>query len=114
MKHALPLFLFLLITIGLTAQTSFSQRFALEKERAQVEATTLKIFPNPAADFISVNDNTGIYRIVVYNLVGRKMKTFNAQNGDKHDVSELPKGMYLIQLLGKGDKIITTRRLQKQ
>lgn len=115
MKHVLPfIFLFSFICLGLSAQTSVSERFALEKDRAQSAPHTIKIFPNPAVDYISIDGEADIERLVIYSLIGRKMKTFRTRNGDKYDVTDLPKGMYLVQFLAKGDHILTTRRLQKQ
>ena len=115
MKYTLPLLFLLLFTgLGLSAQSSVSDRFAMEKERTQSVAHTIKIYPNPAVDYISIDGEAEVERLVIYSLIGRKMKTFRTQNGDKYDVTDLPKGMYLVQFLAKGDDIITTRRLQKQ
>lgn len=115
MKHTLPLLLFfLLFSVGITAQTSVSERFASDNNRAHLATNTIKIFPNPAVDYISISGSAKVERVVIYNLVGRKTKTFRTQDGDKYNVTDLPKGMYLVQLLGAGDDIITTRRLQKQ
>ena len=45
----------------------------------------------------------------------REMKSFDvAEGGEKYYVADLPKGMYLIQLLGKSSKIIKTQRLSKR
>ncbi len=97
----------------LSAQYS-QQAFDPGFDRTYSVDPELKIYPNPATDFISLSHNEGIERLVIYNLVGRKMKSFNVREGGKYQVSDMPKGMYLVQLLGERDKIITTQRLHKQ
>jgi hypothetical protein len=48
-------------------------------------------------------------------LVGRKLKTFqNVEKDEHYDVSELPVGMYLIQVIDNNKKILTTQRISKR
>jgi len=75
---------------------------------------TIKIYPNPAFNFIGLNNVSGVGSIIVYNLVGRKMKKFTAQPDDRYDITDLPRGMYLVQLLGKNGKVVTTQRMSKK
>lgn len=77
-------------------------------------AKSIKIYPNPAFNFIGLNQVTGVGTIIIYNLVGRKMKIFNAFKGKKYDIADLPRGMYLVQLLGSDGKIMTTQRMSKK
>jgi len=74
----------------------------------------LKIYPNPATHFIKLKEVTGVTSIIVYNLVGRKIKKFQAEKGKAYSITDLPKGMYLIQFLGLEDKVLTTQRLSKR
>jgi hypothetical protein len=75
----------------------------------------LKVFPNPTSDFIGLNDNDEVSQISIFNLVGKKMKTFNYSKGETYNVSDLPDGLYLVQLFSKQNgKIITTQRLSKR
>lgn len=81
----------------------------------KVEKSRVKIYPNPAVNFIGLNEVAGVSSIIIYNLVGRKMKNFNAQKeGEKYNVSDLPKGMYLVQFKGKDGKVLTTQRMSKK
>jgi len=50
----------------------------------------------------------------VYNLVGRKIKEFKVEKGKSYSITELPKGMYLIQFVGVDGKVLTTQRLSKR
>lgn len=76
---------------------------------------SIKIYPNPAFNFIGLNESAGISSIIIYNLVGRKMKIFaSPQKGEKYNVTDLPSGMYLVQLLGRDGKVVTTQRMSKK
>ena len=81
-----------------------------------IEPTEIKItiYPNPASDFIQISNHEDVSQIIVFNLVGRKMKTFEVQGDEKYNISNLPKGMYLVQLVNHGKKIITTQRISKR
>ena len=119
MKHTLPLLLSLFFTISLSASTGFG------KENPPTDPyrvtfsnnfpTDLKVYPNPAVDYISLTEAQGVIEIQVFNLVGRSMKQFKiAYSSQQFYVGDLPKGMYLVQIKGKNDKVLTTQRLHKQ
>ncbi len=74
----------------------------------------IKIYPNPAFNFIGLNEISSVNTIIIYNLVGRKMKNFIAEKGKKYFIADLPKGMYLVQLLGRDGKVVTTQRMSKR
>ena len=72
----------------------------------------IAIFPNPTTEFISINDaNDLVGSIAVYSLVGKKLASFTFHANEKYDVGDLPKGMYLVQLLGTQNSRIGTRRI---
>ncbi len=115
MKHALPFLLLLFVTIGLSAQTSFRNSFSLPATASSVHPVDLKVYPNPAIDFISLTEAKGVSKVIVFNLVGRAMKNFNVSYAsDQFYVGDLPKGMYLVQIKDNSDKVLTTQRLHKQ
>lgn len=74
-----------------------------------------QVFPNPATDYITINSTTNnVRRVEVFNIVGRKVLEFNnSSSDDKHDVSSLPRGMYLVRLLDAQGHIIRTQRVSK-
>lgn len=119
MKHTL-LFLFLgLFITTLSAQQSLdgsaTNHFADPPQKiVKNKKLKISIFPNPASDFIQLENGAKVNQILVYNLVGRKMKTFKAVEDEKYDISALPHGMYLVQLVDKSKKIITTQRINKR
>lgn len=72
----------------------------------------LKVFPNPATEYFELTDkHDSVYQINIYNIVGKKMKTFEVEDEKKYYLHQFPKGMYLVQLVGYNNKVISTQRL---
>lgn len=79
------------------------------------QPTKITVYPNPATNYISIDNADNVKQIVIINLVGRKLKTFESvQKDERYDVSELPNGMYLIQIIDNSNKILTTQRVSKR
>ena len=117
MKHTLTLLFLLFVTLSLSANTSplppasdLSGPWSLS-----ANPIDLKIYPNPAVDYISLTETQGVSEIKVFNLVGQSVKRFKIDYTDQQFyVGDLPKGMYLVQIKGDNDKVLTTQRLHKQ
>lgn len=114
MRNILLSFVFIVLTIGLYAQNSSNPLAANYTSQSISTPTQLQIFPNPAVNYIGVSNSDDAQQVVVYNLVGRKMKSFSATNGEKYYVGDLKRGMYLVQILGNNNKVLTTQRVSKE
>lgn len=79
-----------------------------------IQKPRIKAFPNPAQDYLELTSNNVVDEIVMYNVVGRQVKTFQAQNGRKYDIADLPDGLYLVSLLSDKTGMIKTFRLSKR
>lgn len=79
-----------------------------------IDRQAIKVFPNPTTNFISLTEADQVERLVIYNIVGRPVKLFNANYSNQYNVSDLPTGMYLVRLMGNDDKTIKTVRLSKR
>lgn len=114
MKHYLPLFIFFIfITSPSQAQSNASR--AGSSARLTASNTYIQIYPNPATSYFGITEVKGIEKIFVFNLVGRKLKQFQDIAADKkYSIGDLPKGMYLVQMIDKNNKVITTRRISKR
>lgn len=89
------------------------QSFAVSNDEINVEA--IKIYPNPASNFIKISNSNGIGTLEVYNLIGKKVRTFtNVDDNNLYNISDLPKGMYLIRLLDEDNEAIGTKRVSKR
>ena len=125
MKKAL-LFIFscVLVVISLSAQRTNCIDCTYEYERnpkasaesKEVNKTDLTIYPNPTIDFIGIKntDSNKVARIAIYNLVGKKMKSFPVIEGKKYYIADLPEGLYLVQMIGTDTKVIRTQRMTKR
>jgi hypothetical protein len=111
MKHLLLSIFLLGFAYIAQAQSSMSERLAYRTSSAQ-DRDNINIFPNPATTHIGLSESTNVTRIVLYNMVGREMKNFEALGGDsRYFVGDLPRGIYLVQILGQNSEVITTRRV---
>ena len=76
---------------------------------------SLKIYPNPTHNIVSF-DNTShqIERIRVYNYLGQELTSSNCANDNNPsvDLSNLPKGIYLLQL--ESNETISTQKVSKE
>jgi len=101
MKQPLLVFLFLVAAMVLRAQNS--------------NLPELAVFPNPVTDNISVQDHAdAVSEIIVFNLLGKKIKSFEAAKGDNYYVGDLPKGVYLVQLIGRNKQTLKTQKIDKR
>ncbi|MFN0015641.1 MAG: T9SS type A sorting domain-containing protein [Saprospiraceae bacterium] len=101
MKHILPFFFFLLVSLAVQAQN------AIKAE--------LTVFPNPTSEYISIKDSEDVVgHVAVFNLVGKKVKEFDFVNGETMFVADLPKGMYLVQIQDRSRQVIKTQKVDKR
>lgn len=76
------------------------------------------IFPNPVKDriYINLNDeNNSVYYVTILNLGGRALMMLPQPEVQKGiDISILPKGMYVIQVMDKNTKSIFSQKFIKE
>ena len=113
MKKILLLFIVLFCTFfQISAQSQNSER----KNVNTISADILSIYPNPTTDFITLTSDENVKNIELYSLLGRKIRSFDVErSGERYDVSDLPNGVYFLNVLGKsGNKPLLTLRLTKK
>ncbi len=74
--------------------------------------STVSLFPNPATTHFKISNNASLKQLVIYNIVGRKLKSFKV--GDlktEYQVGDLARGIYLVRCLNENQKVIETLRL---
>lgn len=105
------LFTFLFFTVSFAASAQLAQRNTAPSS-FRYHKKMLKVFPNPATEYIQLEDaSQSVATIVIYNIVGKKIKTFQVEDGKKYYLDRFAKGMYLVQLVGSDNKTISTQRL---
>ena len=93
---------------------SFYPLFSQSSVVAGVKKTDISIYPNPATEFIALNNDEAAGKINVYNLTGRLVKSFGVERGTTYPIEDLPNGLYLVQIVSKTNKSLTTQRLNKR
>lgn len=77
-------------------------------------AEDLLLYPNPADQFFFIKNDNNINRVIIYNVLGKEIKTEYHSKGASHDISDLNKGLYFLKLLDSKNKLIKTLRLNKR
>lgn len=93
-------------TVGLTVTDSCGNDSTYTKDvvisevsLSQEEIINANIYPNPTTGILNVTAAENLSRVVVYNLVGRKVMDVSVSGTEsKVDVSTLPIGAYLIEM----------------
>ncbi len=75
--------------------------------------SNITIYPNPAIDYFMISDNPTVDKIVVYNIIGRQMRSFKAVEGTKYYINDFPEGIYIIRLLNANGGTLKTTRFSK-
>ncbi len=102
MKHILLLSFLLILLAGKASSQSTSR-------------ADLSVYPNPATEYIAVNDpGESVGFVAVFNLVGKKVKEFEYTKGSNLPVGDLPKGMYLVQLQDRQHNVLKTQMVDKR
>lgn len=79
-----------------------------------LEIAQLRLFPNPATDFFQLEGPEGVEKITLYNLLGRELVQYQVNESQSYDISQLPKGMFLVALTDGKERILKTVRLQRR
>lgn len=77
------------------------------------QSEDLRVVPNPVIDRFEIGHSERVTRIHVVNMIGREVKTFAYEQGTGCDISDLPQGMYLVQLRDEEDRVLHTQRVRK-
>ena len=92
--------------------------FALEIQEATalqaVDGVAVVIYPNPATDFVMVNNGTGIDQVRLYSLTGALVldEAVNGTASHRLDLDRLPAGAYLLSV--DTPEGIITERIMKE
>ena len=74
----------------------------------------IKVSPNPANDYFSVTSNVTYNRIILYNLLGKPLKSYRPTVDNTYTLTDLPGGIYSLRFLGDDNHVIKTVKLYKK
>lgn len=69
----------------------------------------IKIFPNPAHDFITIENTDKTSNISIFNSLGIEMQSQKICGSNRINISNLPKGMYVVKVTSSQEKNYTTK-----
>jgi Secretion system C-terminal sorting domain len=108
-------FLSLGVVWSQTASSNTKPIASLQGGRSVAQNPKIKVYPNPATEYIKLSQIVDVRKIKILSLIGSPMKLYDVvETEEKYDVSDLPNGLYLVQLLDSNNKVITTQRLNKR
>ncbi len=84
---------------ALAAVQMVSNQLSIQESTDQ----SIKIYPNPAKDYLIIKSNTPIGNISIYSIDGRDIGTLHLKNG-KADISFLSAGLYLLNYDIQGNR----------
>jgi hypothetical protein len=76
-------------------------------------ASEINFYPNPSSSFIRVSPKggQGKLHVIIYGNKGREIKSMDSFPGELLDISELPQGIYVVNI--QGENTVTQQRLVK-
>lgn len=85
-----------------------------------VEVTTknkISIYPNPATSKLTVNSETAIKEIYIYDVIGKLVKQLNLENTktkiNEIAIDELSEGIYIIQVVDVFDAKLSSKFIKE-
>lgn len=80
---------------------------------SEKEKNALNLYPNPSSDYIQLTETSAVQQLVVYNILGAPVKTFNVSASQIYNIAILPKGVYLVELINGNGEVVKTIKLLK-
>jgi len=112
MKHIFTIFV-LLLSLSVYSQDAIAS-FGSEINIAQKDVTEeLSLYPNPTTDFFAVKQDVNIKKVVLYNWLGKKIKSFAHYKGRIYNVENLDMGIYIVRLFDEKDRLSKVLRLHR-
>lgn len=78
-----------------------------------VGGASMRLFPNPAADFFALENAENVAAIRVFSMDGRVVKEFEAVPGSRYPIADLPAGSYILSLQNPQNEVVGALELKK-
>ncbi|MFD1873668.1 CotH kinase family protein [Hymenobacter bucti] len=89
---------------------AFSQRCTVLSATPGKAGPAVRLYPNPATNYLVIEANAATYDVCIQDVSGRvALKTTAHTSVSRLDISQLPKGLYLV--LVKGENFVMTEKL---
>jgi hypothetical protein len=78
-----------------------------------VERVAVKIYPNPSQGLFTIRGGEQVARLEIFSLAGQPVRQFDFQDGRWYNISDLPRGTYLIRMIDRQAQTLTTKLFNK-
>ncbi|MDT7831353.1 T9SS type A sorting domain-containing protein [Flavobacteriaceae bacterium S356] len=78
-----------------------------------ITAQSVSLFPNPSADVILIDSSMDIESVKIYDISGRLFLKQQLDENMHIRISELPRGVYFVQLTTKSKSVVTKKLLKR-
>lgn len=82
--------------------------------KKNIDKESIRIYPNPASEFVKVQNAESVDYLKIYNILGVEVKSYKVAPQDSFDIHDLPNGLYFAQLVNKEAEIIKSVRFYKK
>jgi len=86
---------------------------ALPSSTIDLSKNSIKVYPNPSNGLFTIKGDKQIGRLDVYSLTGRKVAAFTYGHEQWYNISNLPKGIYLVRLIDRDGQQMITKLINK-
>lgn len=102
--------------VGNTANTTTGSYVYTSSTPVQnISNNSFGISPNPVEDVFTLTGNTaGVSKIVLYNIIGKMVRSYNASGVTRFDIGDLTDGIYLVRVEDRTGRALKTLRLVKR
>ena len=80
---------------------------------SQSPSSKISVYPNPATDEIRISNSEQVKKVVITNLIGQSVRTFEKVSNNSLNLDKLGKGVYLVRLYGTNNSITTQKIIVK-
>lgn len=77
------------------------------------EAQLISVYPNPNQGSFTLSNNDVVQYVYVFNSLGQKLKSFNFQNGEYMDITDLSTGIYTLVVMNAKWDVLNAMTLSK-
>ena len=80
-----------------------------------IDREAMTVYPNPASDYVWLNTTDKVQQVKLYNLTGKAFPiTFTDEQGKMRiDVSDLPAGIYILQVTLTNSNVVTQKIIKR-
>ena len=79
-----------------------------------VAINEIKLFPNPTTDHFTLTNIGNVKTLVIHNIIGAPLKQYLAEENASYSISDLPEGVYMVQLIDTDGNNVGNKRIFKQ